>query len=128
MENSTIVIIVVVIAMLLVGGFIALQFYKKKNLDTLFEQIYFSAMQIPKKKKKAFLLLMFIDTLNTQSRKAKKNNVTTKLNNPKYVDFQMIKMTKILKDSSDVKDKTTKQALNLLKEYLTWEEKKRNAQ
>ncbi len=49
----------------------------------------------------------------------------TKLNNKKYLEAQMVKMTHILKDPSKVKDKNMKKALQVLKDYHAWEKEKK---
>lgn len=117
-------IIIAVITVLLLGAIIAIYFYKKKNILKLFEQVYETSKQVPKQKKNSFLLLLFYETLSESLKKTKSSTNMAKLNNPKFLEIQLVKMSKILKDSSDVKDKTMKQSLNLLKDYLKWEEEK----
>ena len=123
MTNTSMIIIAVITAVL-VGAIIAIYFYKKKNILKLFEQVYETSKQVPKQKKNSFLLLLFYETLSESLKKTKSSTNMAKLNNPKFLEIQLVKMSKILKDSSDVKDKTMKQSLNLLKDYLKWEEAK----
>ena len=123
MTNTSMIIIAVITALLL-GAIIAIYFYKKKNILKLFEQVYETSKQVPKQKKNSFLLLLFYETLSESLKKTKSSTNMAKLNNPKFLEIQLVKMSKILKDSSDVKDKTMKQSLNLLKDYLKWEEEK----
>lgn len=122
--TNTSMIIIAVITVLLLGAIIAIYFYKKKNILKLFEQVYETSKQVPKQKKNSFLLLLFYETLSESLKKTKSSTNMAKLNNPKFLEIQLVKMSKILKDSSDVKDKTMKQSLNLLKDYLKWEEEK----
>ena len=127
MESTTMIIIGVVIA-LGIGAFFAINHYKKKNTALLFEQVYLASRQAPKQKKNSFVLLMFKETLASSFNKKKTEASTAKLNNPKYLEIQMMQMSKILKDSSNVQDKATKRALVMLKEYQAWEiEKKAKA-
>lgn len=125
--DSTTMIIIGVITIILIGGFIGLRLFKKKNITKLFEQIHMTSRQIPKQKKNSFILLMFMETMNNSLSKSKAAASMNKLSNPKYLEVQLIKMSKILKDTSNVTDKKTKQSLKLLNEYQTWEEAKRNA-
>lgn len=118
-------IIVGVIAAIGVAATVALIHYKKKNVEKLFLQVYETSRQVPKAKKNSFLLLMFKETLSSSTSKAKAQKSMTRLNNPKYLEIQMMQMSKILKDSSNVKDKTMKRSLRMLTDYLAWEEEKR---
>ena len=122
--TNTSMIIIAVLTTVLVVAIIAIYFYKKKNILKLFEQVYETSKQVPKQKKNSFLLLLFYETLSESLKKTKSSTNMAKLNNPKFLEIQLVKMSKILKDSSDVKDKTMKQSLNLLKDYLKWEEAK----
>lgn len=124
--NVTTMIIIGVI-LLGVGAFFAFNYYKKRNLEQLYTQVYETSRQVPKQKKKAFLLLMFKETMAASMKKSKKSKSPTTagmLNNPKYLEIQMMQMTKILKDTSNVKDKTIKRSLVLLENYQKWEDKK----
>jgi len=69
---------------------------------------------------------MFMEAVSTSKKKSKSDINANKLNNQKYLELQLMKMSKILKDGSNVQDKKTKRALSLLKNYLTWEEKKKS--
>lgn len=121
MDMTTMVIVGLIL--LGIGGAVAFYFYKKKNLETLFNQVYETSKQVPAKKRNSFLLLMFKEAMSA----AKKKSKTTgeRLNNPKYVEIQMIHMSKILKDPTNVTDKTIKKSLNLYNSYLIWEKAKR---
>ncbi|MCT4620383.1 MAG: hypothetical protein N4A62_13450 [Marinisporobacter sp.] len=119
--NITTVYTVGAILTLTVGAGTALYYYKKRNLDNFFIQAREMAKQVPKKKKKSFLLLVFKESLLSSKNKKAKNSLTHKLSNPKYLNIQLLQMSNILKDPSKVKDKTTKRALTLLKNYQTWE-------
>jgi hypothetical protein len=122
--NSTLIIIGVVIA-LGVSAYIGFDRLKKKNLERLFTQIQENIKQVPKQKKHSFLLMMFKESLTANRKKKKKDAPTTdKFNNPKYVEFQLIQMSKVLKERATVKDKTMKRSLALLTEYLKWEKEK----
>jgi len=120
--DRTSMIIIGIITCLAIGAFFALRYYKKRNITKLFEQIYMNLKQVPKGKKNSFILLMFMETMSASLKKSKSAANTNKLNNPKYLEIQMIQMTKLLKDSSNVTDKKTKQSLRLLNDYLAWEE------
>jgi hypothetical protein len=124
MDNTTMIIIGIV-TLVIVGAFIAIRLYRKKSVVQMFEQISMSSKQVPKNKKISFILLMFTETMSQPLNKSKATANMSKLNNPKYLEFQLLQMSKILKDPSKVTDKKTKQALKLLKEYQSWEEKRR---
>jgi hypothetical protein len=111
-------VIVIVLALLICGG-VFLYFKRKKNMDQMFLQVYESSKQIPKQKKQSFLLLMFNE--NIQAAKNKNASPKGRLNNPKYVEIQMIHMANILRDRSKVTDKNLKRALYTLDAYLQWE-------
>ncbi|MTI69674.1 MAG: hypothetical protein FH751_05390 [Firmicutes bacterium] len=115
--------IVGAILILVIGVTIAFYYYRKRNLEKLFNQVYESSKQIPKQKKNSFLLLMFKESLSS-SRKSNKTSISAKLNNPKYLEVQLVQMSRILKDSSKTQDKTIKRALTLLKDYKKWEKEK----
>jgi len=108
------------------AGYAALYYYRKKSNLKLFKEVHDNLSQVPKKKQRAFVLMMFREGLspeNIKKRKKSKNEKTgfEKLNNQKYVEIQLVKMTSILKDPSKVKDRTTKSALKLYNQYLAWE-------
>jgi len=115
------VIIGVTIALLIGGAYFFVR-YRKTKLEELFIQVYETSKQVPKQKKNSFLLLMFKEAM---SAKKKSDNIMTKLNNKKYLEAQMVKMTHILKDPSKVKDKNMKKALHVLKDYHVWEKEKK---
>ena len=122
--NSTLIMIIVIITAFAIAAFFAVRYFRKKNVEKLFEQIYDTSKQIPKQKKKNFILLMFTESMSRPIKKSKSAAHMNRLNNPKYIEIQMIQMGKILKDTSKVEDKATKRALKLLTEYLAWEEDK----
>ena len=68
-------------------------------------------------------------TKKKSKKNSKENSKSTasvnKLNNPKYLELQLLRMSKILKDGPKGQNKKTKQSLRLLKDYLAWEEKKK---
>ncbi len=123
MENTNMIIIIATALAVIVAA-IAAYHYKKKNLNKLFEQAYDSSKQVPKQKKNSFLLLMFMESVSASMKKTKSSANVNKLNNPKYLEIQLIQMTKIIKSGTKGKDKKTKRALRLLKDYQAWEVKK----
>lgn len=124
--NSTTLITIGFIIVLAIGAFFILNYFRKKNQEQLFAQVFETSRQVPKQKKNSFLLLMFKESLVQSKRKSKKKSaaISGNLNNPKYLEVQLIQMGNILKDPSKAKDKTIKRALFLLKEYYAWEKKK----
>jgi len=123
MENTNMIIIIATALAVIVAA-IAAYHYKKKNLNKLFEQAYDSSKQVPKQKRNSFLLLMFMESVSASMKKTKSSANVNKLNNPKYLEIQLIQMTKIIKSGTKGKDKKTKRALRLLKDYQAWEVKK----
>ena len=95
--------------------------YKKRNFENFFTQAYEMTKQVPKQNKNSFLLLIFKESLSSSKSKIAKNSLSNKLNNPKYLNIQLVQMSNILKNRSKVKDKTIKKALKLLSTYQTWE-------
>lgn len=124
--DITKVFIVGVILSLIVGLGAAFYYYRKRNLEKFFNQVYEAAKQVPKQKKNSFLLLMFNESLSASKNKSNATSFTSKFNNPKYLEIQLLQMSKILKDSSNVKDKVIKRSLSLLSAYQTWEQAKIN--
>src|SRR5690606_3441462 len=112
--DITKVFIVGVILSLIVGLGAAFYYYRKRNLEKFFNQVYEAAKQVPKQKKNSFLLLMFNESLSASKNKSNSTSFTSKFNNPKYLEIQLLQMSKILKDSSNVKDKVIKRSLSLL--------------
>lgn len=123
--NEKTILILGIITVIFVLAFIAVQFYKKKNLQKMFEQLSLTSKQVPKSKRNSFLLLMFMESMSAPMNKSKAALHMSKLNNPKYLEIQLLQMSKILKDPSSVQDKRSKQALKLLDNYLSWEEEKK---
>jgi len=118
--NTTITVIIIV-AVLAIAGIVASYFFKKRNMEKLYTDAYENVKKVPKKKKKAFLLLMFREAMAASKKKGASQG---QLNNPKYLEIQMLQMSKALKDPEAVSDKFTKRALTLLTSYLKWEEEK----
>ncbi len=123
MENTN-MIIAIIMTFVAIGAVIAAYYYKKKNLNKLFEQAYEYAKQVPKQKKNSVLLLMFMEAVSASKNKSKSAAGNNKLSNPKYFEIQLIQMSKILKSDKKGWDKKTKRAFRLLKDYQAWEEKK----
>lgn len=113
-------------AILSLGAGVTITFYhyRKRNLEKLFSQVYETAKQTPKQKKNSFLLLMFKESLSASKHKSNTTSIAGKLNNPKYLEIQLVHMSKLLKDSSKIQDKTIKRSLRLLKDYQAWEKDK----
>ncbi len=122
--STTTMIVIGVLLVLAIGGAFALYQYQKKNMEKLFIQVYETSKQVPKQKKNSFQLLMFKETMSASLKKSKRAASANQLNNPKYIEIQMMHMSRILKDTSSVKDKKIKRALQLLKDYHKWEEAK----
>lgn len=125
MSTTTMIVLAVITVLVILAG-IGVHFYKKKNIAKLFESIQFNMHQVPKNKKNGFILLMLMETMTAPMNKSKAAAQMSKLNNPKYLNIQMLKMNNILSNPDDVTDKRTKQALKLHKQYKAWEENKRN--
>ncbi len=70
---------------------------------------------------------MLSETMATPFSKKKAAANANKLNNPKYLQIQLMQMSKILKDTTVVKDKKIKQSLQLLTEYHVWEKELRES-
>lgn len=122
MDWNTTLILVAVITVVIVGAVYALNQYKKRNIEKLFNQVYDLVKTVPKQKKHSFLLLMFKETMTPKKKTGP--SIEERLNNPKYVEVQMIQMTNVLKDTTVVKDKILKNAISLYKDYLSWEKNK----
>ncbi|QUH25848.1 hypothetical protein [Serpentinicella alkaliphila] len=99
-------------------------YYKKRNLEKFFNQVYEETRKVPKQKRNSFILLMFKESLTASVNKSKNPNFTSKFQNPKYLEIQLVQMSHILKDSSKVKDKVMKRSLGLLNNYYVWEKAK----
>lgn len=114
-----VLIIIGIILVAVVVGAVFFYLKKKKGMDMMFLQVYESAKQIPKQKRQSFLLLMFNE--NIQASKSKNPSPSGKLNNPKYLEMQMMIMSNIIKDRTKATDKNIKRALQLFDAYLAWE-------
>lgn len=119
--NSIHVFIVVAILILVVGLAVAFLYYRKRRVDQFFSQVYEQIKQVPKQKKNSFLLLLFKESLSASKNKASASSFSSKFQNPKYLEIQLVQMSNILKDSSKVQDKVIKKSLNLLTHYQAWE-------
>jgi len=102
----------------------AVLFLRKRQKTAIqgFEQINEMLKQVPKQKRQSYVLFMY-----RESARAGKNNdasLQKKMNDPKYVDVQLLQMNMILKDRTKAKDKKTKQALQMYDAYQTWEKSK----
>lgn len=67
---------------------------------------------------------MFKESVLASKNKSKQSSFTSKLQNPKYLQVQLVQMSSILKDPSKVEDKVMKRALTLFKSYQQWEKEK----
>lgn len=123
--DTTSWIIIGVVACIGIGGAIALYHYRKKSMTKLFHEVYANSRQVPKQKRKSFLLLMFKESLSNPKNK---NKSMANLSNPKYVEVQLLQMSRILKDPSKVKDKTMKRSLAVLDEYMKWEKEQNSGE
>lgn len=115
-------IVILVILILAIIGFIFYLRFRRKKMYQMFEQVFESSKQIPKQKKYSFILFMFKESVI--SSKNKKANPQSRMNNPKFIETQLIQMGSILKDPSKVTDKKMKQALQLYDAYIKWEKSK----
>ncbi|MFT9493989.1 hypothetical protein [Anaerosolibacter sp.] len=106
------------------GAGVALYYYRKRNIEKLFNQTYEMIKQVPKQKKNSFLLLMFKESLAVSKKKSDKASFSGKFNNPKFLEIQLVQMANILKNPEKVQDKTIKRALNLVSQYQAWEKLK----
>ena len=103
---------------------VAILFIRKrqKAMTQGFEQITEMLKQMPKQKKQSFILFTYRES--ARAGKNGKANLQSKMNDPKYVEIQLLQMNLILKDRTKAKDKKTKQALQMYDAYLTWEKAK----
>ena len=124
MDFSNGFIIGAILVIIAIGALVALFYFKKRNVEKLFIQTHEMAKQVPRQKKNSFLLLIFKESLSASKNKKNANSLATKLNNPKFLNIQLIQMSKILKNTSEVKDKKVKRALTLLDQYKEWEKAK----
>lgn len=122
--DTKVVIIGILIVLAIVAG-IGFVMYRKRNLEVFFTQIQQETKRFPKQKRNSFLLLMFKESLLSAKNKNKSNSSVNKLQNPKYLELQLVQMSAILRDPSKVKDKTMKKALKLLDTYHQWEKASR---
>lgn len=115
--------IIVGVVLLAIAGIVI---YYRKRQETMFqsfEQMAAMLKQVPTQKQQSFLLFMF-----RESARAGKNvntNIQSKLNDPKYLEVNLLQMSVILKDRSKVKDKKLKQALRMYDAYVMWDKSKK---
>jgi len=102
----------------------AVLFYRKRQKAVVegFVQITEMLKQVPKQKKQSFILFMFRES--ARAGKNKSASLQSKMNDPKYVEVQLLQMNMLLKDRTKAKDKKTKQALQMYDAYLAWEKSK----
>lgn len=124
MDSNTIMLIVGTLLVIGVGGYFGYNHLKKKNTEKLFNQLFETLRQVPKAKKHPFILLMLKETMSPSNYKKKSKSSIDRLQNPKYLEVQMLQMSKILKDTSKVEDKVIKRSLALMTQYLEWEKAK----
>ena len=124
MHTTTKWIIILVILVLAIIGLVFYLRYRRKQLYKMFEQVAESSKQVPKQKRRSFILLMFKESMI--SAKNKKSNPQSRMNNPKFLEAQLIQMGSILKDPSKVTDKKMKQVLRMYDTYIQWEKSKLN--
>ena len=119
-STKWIIIIGVVLVAIIVA---AILFYRKrqKAMTQGFEQIAEMLKQVPKQKKQSFILYSYRESARAGKNK---NALQNKMNDPKYVEIQLLQMNLILKDRTKAKDKKTKQALQMYDAYLAWEKSK----
>jgi len=115
---------VVAILSLVIGLGAAFLYYRKNRVDKFFNQVYEQIKQVPKQKKNSFLLLLFKESISASKKKSSASSFSSKFQNPKYLDIQLVQMSNILKDTSKVQDKVIKRSLSLLSNYQTWEKAK----
>lgn len=121
MHITTWIIILVILILTIIGLIFYLRIRRKK-LHQMFEQVFELSKQVPKQKKHNFILFMFKESII--SAKNKKANPQSRMNNPKFLELQLVQMGSILKDPSKVTDKNMKRALQLYDAYFQWEKSK----
>ncbi len=122
MNLTSILITSSVVVAIGAGTVYLLNILRKRNMEKLFTQVYDMSRNVPKQKKHAFLLMMFRETLTPKKKRSPAFN--ERLNNPKFLEVQLISMTNVLKDPTNVKDKILKRAIVILNDYVAWEKKK----
>ena len=95
---------------------------RQKAVTKGFEQINEILKTVPKQKKQSYILFMYRES--ARAGKNKNASLQNKMNDPKYVEVQLLQMNLILKDRTKAKDKKTKQALQMYDAYLNWEKSK----
>ena len=122
MDSTTWIIIIGVGLVAIIVAAVLFYLKKQKAMTQGFEQITEMLKQVPKQKKQSFILFTFRES--ARAGKNGKANLQSKMNDPKYVEVQLLQMNLILKDRTKVKDKKIKQALQMYDAYLTWEKSK----
>lgn len=111
---------VAVVALITAGVFYLRK--RQKSVVAGFEQIAEMVKQVPKQKKQGFILFMFRES--AKAGKSGNTKLQSKLNDPKFMDVQLLQMNMLLKDRTKAKDKKTKQALQMYDAYMNWEKAK----
>ncbi len=115
-------IILGVVLVAIIAAAIVFFLKRQKTLNQGFEQIMGMLKQVPKQKKQSFILFTFIESVRSQ--KNKNANSQKKMNDPKYVEVQLLQMNMVLKDRTKAKDKKTKRALQMYDAFIRWEKLK----
>jgi len=124
MSNTSMIVLGIVIV-LAIAAAVTYYIFRKRNLDKMFNDVFVTSKQVPKQKRNSYLLLMFQTSIAaSKSKDTTPEAAYAKLNNPKYLELQLIKMSTYIKDRDKVKDKTIKRSLQLLDAYLIWEKNK----
>lgn len=118
-------IILAILLVIAVVAIVGLRIFKKKQMEKFFTQLSMESQMVPKQKRRSFILLMFKESM-VNAKKAKKdpNAVFAKMQNPKYLDMQLMQMSVLLKNPDKATDKNTKKALMLFSQFEAWEKKK----
>lgn len=118
-------IILAILLVIAVVAIVGLRIFKKKQMEKFFTQLSMESQMVPKQKRRSFILLMFKESM-VNAKKAKKDPtaVFAKMQNPKYLDMQLMQMSVLLKNPDKATDKNTKKALMLFKQFEIWEKKK----
>jgi hypothetical protein len=118
-------IVLGIVIVLAIAAAVTYYIFRKRNLDKMFNDVFVTSKQVPKQKRNSYHLLMFQTSIAaSKSKDTTPEAAYAKLNNPKYLELQLIKMSTYIKDRDKVKDKTIKRSLQLLDAYLIWEKNK----
>lgn len=111
--------IVVGVVLVAIAGLVIFYRRRQEKMFQEFEQLEAMMKQVPAQKKQSFILFMFRE--GARHGKDASAKIQSKVNDPKYIELQLLQMSTILKDRSRVKDKKLKQALQMYDAYLIWE-------